>query len=297
MRLRKRTTWPQSLDRVAALVDAFSVDLLGVDLPSYGLAFVHSGGKSRWTLGWTSNRIWRSRLSRAGDDPPAGGRRVVHDHAHYDDAFIASAPFYRDFLIPMGGRFVSAVKLYESADRAATLTVVRGPQAGPLDEQAIADLESLSGHLVRALDLARYLETRQGLPLPGSELLDRFSRPMAIVDERCTVLYANAACRALLARGDPVIDRSGVLALRQTEDDRRLSRRCAGTTAWRAAWPIRVASSMLGGQRRHGSDVAGARGRRRVGGRRVRRGSFSGADLHRPLRGAPAGPGVGGAGL
>ena len=54
-------------------------------------------------------------------------------HDHFDDAFVARDPFYRDFLMAYGGRYVSAAKVYQDDEVIAFLGIHRGRGSNPLD--------------------------------------------------------------------------------------------------------------------------------------------------------------------
>ncbi len=218
----QRLSWSAALDRAADGLDAHAIDLMGADKPSYAIAFHHGGGRMGPQARLDFVRVWRARYPATQKVRAMPLGEWFHDHEQFDDAFVGKEPFFQEFLIPHGGRFVSSTKLFETSDRDALLSVTRDAEQGPLGAAAIADLERLRGHMVRALEANNHLRSSEPLPLPGSELLDQFSRPMVLVDESCHILHVNGAGRTFLDAGDPVVDRHGVITLRQPEDDRRL---------------------------------------------------------------------------
>ncbi|MEP7206643.1 MAG: hypothetical protein ABI920_06875 [Casimicrobiaceae bacterium] len=64
----------------------------------------------------------------------------MHCHEVFDEAFVARDRFYQEFLIPYGGRYVSATKLVERDDLVVVFGAHRGVGNQPLDPAAMAIL-------------------------------------------------------------------------------------------------------------------------------------------------------------
>lgn len=119
-------------------------------------------------------------------------------HEHFDDAFIAASPFYQDFLLPFGVRYVSACKLLDN--ETATVMLACGSEAGngPLGEEALAFVRRLSPHLSRAcrIGLAHFVYSAQALV--GRALADKLSQPVLLLSTAGDLVLANEAATRLL---------------------------------------------------------------------------------------------------
>ncbi len=137
----------------------------------------------------------------------------------FDDAFVAKDPFYQEFLIPYGGRYVSGMKLLQEGSACVFLGVHRGIGSPKLDAAEIATCQRLATHLTSALtmyqgQLRLHQESRLGL-----EVLTRLRTPIVLIDDQRRVQQANPAARALLAANDAVFESGGHLYCRRPCDD------------------------------------------------------------------------------
>lgn len=140
----------------------------------------------------------------------------------FDDAFVARDPFYQEFLIPYGGRYVSGVKLLQDDSMSVLLGVHRGNGSPRLDLAEILVCQRLAHHLTGALQMHRsQLRLRQENRL-GLELLTRLRAPIVLIDDQRQIQQANPAARALLANGGPVFESHGRLCCRRPGDDSAL---------------------------------------------------------------------------
>jgi len=139
----------------------------------------------------------------------------MHCHEHFDDAFVAADPFYQEFLLPHGARYVSACKLIENDSATVILSVLRAPHEGPLPAAALDFLERLRPHLARAcrIGLAHFVYSTQALV--GHALVDRLRQPVILLTTGGELVLANDAARALLGATDLVQVADGRLLLPQ----------------------------------------------------------------------------------
>lgn len=122
----------------------------------------------------------------------------LHCHEHFDDAFAAGHPFYQEFLIPHGARYVSACKLVETPEATVILSCLRSSAEGPLPADVLAFVERLRPHMERAvrLGLAQFVYSTQALV--GHALVDRLRQPVMLLTATGEVVLANDAARCLL---------------------------------------------------------------------------------------------------
>ncbi len=122
----------------------------------------------------------------------------LHCHEHFDDAFVASDPFYQEFLIPHGARYLTACKLVENDEATVLLACLRRPNEGPMPPEALAFLDRLRPHLQRAvrMGLTHFVYSAQALV--GHALVDKLRQPVMLLTTTGEVVLANAAARSLL---------------------------------------------------------------------------------------------------
>ncbi|WP_018411292.1 hypothetical protein [Methyloversatilis thermotolerans] len=97
-------SWGQALDGVRRVLEAHTVALLSIDLAQRSLLFYAEAGDAppEALLDYTrSYHVIDPRLARV---LTMAAGRWAHCHEVFDDAFVASDPFYQEFLLPYGGR-------------------------------------------------------------------------------------------------------------------------------------------------------------------------------------------------
>lgn len=137
-------------------------------------------------------------------DPRVGLMRTewqgdwLHCHEHFDEAFVAGDPFYQEFLLPHGARYLTACKLVENGEATVLLACLRRPGEGPMPPEALAFLDRLRPHLQRAvrMGLAQFVYSAQALV--GHALVDKLRQPVMLLTTGGEVVLANEAARCLL---------------------------------------------------------------------------------------------------
>ncbi len=122
----------------------------------------------------------------------------LHCHEHFDEAFVAGDPFYQEFLLPHGARYLTACKLVENSEATVLLACLRHPGEGPMPPDALAFLDRLRPHLQRAtrMGLAQFVYSAQALV--GHALVDKLRQPVMLLTTGGEVVLANEAARCLL---------------------------------------------------------------------------------------------------
>lgn len=154
-------------------------------------------------------------------DPRVGLMRTqwadawLHCHEHFDEAFVATDPFYQEFLLPHGARYMTACKLVENGEATVLLACLRRPGEGPMPADALAFLDRLRPHLQRAarLGLAQFVYSAQALV--GHALVDKLRQPVMLLTTGGEVALANEAARCLLGSTSLVQVREKRLVLPQ----------------------------------------------------------------------------------
>lgn len=211
------------MNAVARAFDAWGVQLVGMDKTSGALMFSHDGGDASPESALDYIRTYHDQNPRVPASLALGPDDWLHDHEYFDAAFIENHPFYRDFLIPYGGRYLSATKIVDDDERLIVLAVMRGNRQLPFNAEERVDLERLKRHLRAALSIQANLRATTAELQTGADLLNQFDRPMILIDGERRIRYRNDAAGRTLDAGDYVHDRSGSLHCRDRDADRSLS--------------------------------------------------------------------------
>jgi len=137
-------------------------------------------------------------------DPRVGLMRTrwdgdwLHCHEHFDEAFVADHPFYQEFLIPHGARYLTACKLVEDSKATVILACLRRAAEGAMPREVLAFLERLHPHLQRAvrMGLDRFVYSVESLV--GHALVNRLRQPVMLLTTGGEIVLANEAARRLL---------------------------------------------------------------------------------------------------
>jgi hypothetical protein len=133
--------------------------------------------------------------------------------------------FFSEFFRPLGLEECLGGTLASTNGRFAMVGLHRSRDRKPFDDDDMARLERLMGHLGRALQLRRSFIGLERAAGAMSEVCDRLAAGVAALDEQGRGLFVNAAARAIAAAGDGLsIDRNG----RPFAADRTANSRLAG---------------------------------------------------------------------
>jgi DNA-binding CsgD family transcriptional regulator len=215
--------WLKPIAHVADVFDSWAVQLLGVNKATGVMAFSFEAGSAPPAAPVEYIRHYHRidpRLAKALPQPP--GTWIACEE-HFDDAFVEKDPFYQDYLIPLGGRYLYGTKLRDDE----TMTVLLGhlgksgrPPLGPDEKEAF---RRLAEHFGRAMRIETALEQRTEQHSIGAELLSRMRQPMLLVDHQRRIAYRNRNGAEILKRGDLILEVDGRLACRDAESDHELT--------------------------------------------------------------------------
>lgn len=205
--------WGEPLAALRTLFGAWGVHLHAVRLATGDVAFSYEVGgfPPEGVLAYI--REYHVIDPRAALVARLGLGEWISCHQHFDDAFVARDRFYQDFLIPYGGRYVSAAKVHEDAEIVAILGIHRGRGMQPLTGDEVALAARMGRHVSTALGMwrrqRRLLEER----LLGNAVLDQLPHPVMLIDEQQRLHHANAAARRLLQANRALRLHEGALQL------------------------------------------------------------------------------------
>lgn len=122
----------------------------------------------------------------------------LHCHEHFDDAFVATHPFYQDFLLPHGARYLSACPLVKDESATVLLACLNRPHDGPVPQAVIEFVERLRPHMSRAcrVGISNFVYSTQALV--GNALVNKLRQPVLLMTTDGQVIQVNDAADALL---------------------------------------------------------------------------------------------------
>lgn len=113
---------------------------------------------------------------------------------------------------PQGLVDVIAVGLARDERAMGSMQFARHADVGLIGEREIEIMSLLVPHLQRAATINRMLDLSAVAHATFEAAIERLSVPVVLTDEQLRIVYANSAGRQMLARGDLIDDRRGVLA-------------------------------------------------------------------------------------
>ncbi|MFT3817116.1 MAG: hypothetical protein QM750_05730 [Rubrivivax sp.] len=194
--------WRQGLTRIVELLGAFGAYLHGVNLADGTISFGYDVG------GFPPEAALHYIRKYHGIDPriPLVAQSEVGQwmscHHHISDAAVAASPFYQEFLIPSGGRYVSGVKVYQDHEIIVILGIHRGMGMQPLNDAELALARRLGVHVACALGIWRRQRRKLRETLLGTAVLQRLTQPLLLLDEQLQLHFCSDAAKTALA-GDP----------------------------------------------------------------------------------------------
>jgi len=176
-------------------------------------------------IGGTPAGVARYRTVSFRNDPfidlPPGAVRTLHEYLGSDG--LARSRFVQDYLVPTGYTFLLGADLVEAGGERVRIRASRLTAHGDFEEADKAKLASLLPHLARALDLFLRLSRLEAECTLYAALCSRLAIGVVLVDRQGRVLEANAAARAVLAKGEVLTVVHGQLRLLDDGQGRELA--------------------------------------------------------------------------
>ncbi len=217
-----RGSWSAAMQPLAREFNLWGVQVLGIDKQSCSLLFSHEAGPTppQATLDYLRRYHAINPHIAPAMSLPVG--EWMHSHELFDDATVARHPFYQEFMIPHGARYLSGTKLYEDSLALVLFGALRGVSQQPLNHADMEVLDRIKLHLIRAMQNYVYLGSTFGEPGAAKRLLNHFQYPMFLVDEQRHVRFRNGLADDLLKSGDYLQEKAGILTCRDPECDAAL---------------------------------------------------------------------------
>lgn len=191
--------WGQPLEALRRQFDALAVHLHGLDPGTGAVSFSYEVGGYPAAAALAYIREYHRIDPRAAlvAELPTG--QWVSCHHEFTEDFVATNPFYQDFLIPYGGRWVSGAKVYQDDDLVAILGIHRGRGMQPLNDDEVALGRRLGGHVTQALGMWRRHGQQRPRHLLGAAVLEQLPHPVLLIDEQLQLHHANPVALERLA--------------------------------------------------------------------------------------------------
>lgn len=211
--------WLEPLTEIAKVFEAWTVHMLGVNKQSGSVVFSYETGTAPPAAPIEYLRHYHRIDPRLAKTLPAPVGAWFSCEEHFDDEFVERDPFYRDFLMAYGGRYLYGAKLHD--DHASTILIGHLTPVGrkPLSAAEKAAFTRLSEHCGKALDIEKALSSKAGQHSVGAELLEKMRQPMILLDGHRRITYRNRNAAGLLERRHLVYELEGALACRDNQSD------------------------------------------------------------------------------
>lgn len=194
--LEDYSVWNRFYDDIATVLDVHIVHMLGIDKAHGALSY--SDGTNMPAHGELSY-IQNYHFSDPRVPIVLGSEPMSWTHCHevLDEVFVANDPFYQEFLIPYGLRYMSACKVVDDENAIVIFSTLRRPEQGPLGSDAIDFLNKLMPHVARVckLSVKNFIYSTQALV--GHALINKLRQPVVLTTLKGHVVHANEAAQSL----------------------------------------------------------------------------------------------------
>jgi DNA-binding CsgD family transcriptional regulator len=211
--------WPAAMAMICEELD-FSAGMLGLqELPS---------GARVMSATFGLDRAWWEPFELMGSESVDwwGGADIFQQHSLNEPLVLSRTnptaflpddadPFYNNFVRPLRLADTVAIVLGWQADWMGVIGFGRQDVAGPTPTSVIETLTLLVPHLQRAAAINQILNVQSLARATLEAVLDALKTPAIVVDENFSVLFANEAAQTVLAAGQAMSIRNGVLTVQR----------------------------------------------------------------------------------
>ncbi|MGH1358514.1 MAG: helix-turn-helix transcriptional regulator [Burkholderiaceae bacterium] len=194
--------WDTACSAISRAFNLYGVHIIGVDKKTGQLLFSweSDGFPEQCIFDYVTqyhpdNPRLPFALSLQGDD-------WVHDHVLFDDEFVKINPFFQDYAIPYGIRYLSGTKLVDDDNHVAMFGAVRSPTQQPLNVFEIKELSRIRLHLVNAMMIRLKIHESFTDISVGQELLNSMAYPIFVTKLTGEILHKNPCAEKFFERND-----------------------------------------------------------------------------------------------
>jgi DNA-binding CsgD family transcriptional regulator len=140
------------------------------------------------------------------------------------DSDLERLDFYQELLRPLNLWHVAIINVHRDDTYLAPMGFLRTRPQRPFDEDELRALRSLAPHLNRALRVTLRIREIEARVSALAEMSDRALTAIVVTDTFGRVAEANSPARAILAEGDGLLIRNGIVRAARSDDNAKLVR-------------------------------------------------------------------------
>ena len=140
------------------------------------------------------------------------GEPIVQSQAVRQDV-ISNNRYYREWAMPKGLFDAVAVGLVRDRMMVGNAIFSQHQSAGPIGDAQVDGLRVLAPHVRRAVTISNLFDMKAVEAATFAATVEALTVGVVLADEDSKIVHANAAATAMLAAGDPIVDRHGRIAV------------------------------------------------------------------------------------
>lgn len=212
--------WSDPLTRISRHLDVLGCQMVGVSTVHGTILFSHASADISCDGELEYVRAYH------GVDPriplllakPEG--EWLYDQDVFGAEIAVSSSYYRDLLIPYGGRHTATSKLFDRDGEVMMIGFASRLGGVGFSKQHRQYLQSIEFHLREAATIYQKVRKLTTVAFAGAELLHRLPRPAWLLGEDRSVAFSNDAAQRYLAEGNTLfLARDRLTALNKQTDD------------------------------------------------------------------------------
>ena len=140
------------------------------------------------------------------------GEPIVQSQAVRQE-IISGNRYYREWAMPKGLFDAVAVGLVRDRMMVGNAIFSQHQSAGPIGDAQLDGLRVLAPHIRRAVTISNLFDMKTVEAATFAATVEALTVGVVLADEDSKIVHANAAATAMLAAGDPIVERQGRIAV------------------------------------------------------------------------------------
>lgn len=198
-------TWSDALTRATLALDLPGAQMVGIALSTGAIIFSHISENAPPEVELDYVRTYHEVDPRIAHLMKRNEGEWFYDQDEFDKSMAVSCGYYRDYLIPSGGRYTATVKLLQRDGELTLLGFVSSLRADGFTAKRKAMLHSIGFHLCEAAMIYHERRKLTEKAFVGAELLNRLDRPALLLSIERKISHMNTAGRKYLADGSALL--------------------------------------------------------------------------------------------
>lgn len=219
------SNWADACNLISRAMGLSGVHIIGLNKHSGQLLFSWEGGHISKECFFDYATQYHAQNPHLPYALALRGGGWFQDHLHFDDDFVGINPFYQDFAIPYGARYLSATKLIDDKDRVVMFGALRAANLAPLTQVEIKELSRLRIHLAQAATIYLHLQDTFNKLTVGHDLLNSLPYPIFTTTLNREIVHQNPRAADLMQTDTLVATRQSGFHLLDSDGDAALESR------------------------------------------------------------------------